>query len=413
MSMSLPMYRNISTDSFDRVDTSPGGAGTNTGAGNGWVDVQGGVAQISGHRLKLTSDAIDTGQFARDFVVRPPSEATLDHSIEFDMPAQVWNSAASFGPALRYQSSSKNAYSVRFHGDGTLFQMYKVIGGTPTAIGGGGLTFSGYSQGTNYRIRFSIEGTNLNFEITNLDTGAVGLNIQTTDSTIATPGTAGFCGPWDVTGTSIYLDNTTVSSSATIKLGIIGDSISANIPPSGLKSPGNSLGRELATRTRRECVIANRAVSGTASGDWISGGSQLPGAKTAFAAAGVTDVHVMIGTNDSKTAVATPKATYKSNVSSLCNDLVSAGYRVFLAAPPYLTPGAYSQFDVASLGFLHQYRDALSELSNGTTIILGDTKSYKYFERFQNELADLLHPTVDGGESIAGLWADAIWTYFV
>jgi len=78
-------FRTILNDDFTRANTSTGGAGTNTGAGNGWVDIQGGVAQISNNQLKITSDSVDTGQYARDFVVRPTSENSLDHSIEFDL----------------------------------------------------------------------------------------------------------------------------------------------------------------------------------------------------------------------------------------------------------------------------------------------------------------------------------------
>ncbi|MEI8282395.1 MAG: hypothetical protein WCG75_08320, partial [Armatimonadota bacterium] len=89
----VPMYRSVLTDDFNRADTSTGAAGTNTGAGNGWVDVQGGVAQIVSNKLKITSDSAGTGidQYKRDFTVRPVSEACLDQSIEFDIPAQVWN----------------------------------------------------------------------------------------------------------------------------------------------------------------------------------------------------------------------------------------------------------------------------------------------------------------------------------
>jgi lysophospholipase L1-like esterase len=410
-----PIYRNTAPDAFTRANTSTGGAGTNTGAGNGWVDIQGGVAQIASNQLKLTSDSAGSGtdQYLRDYTVRPTTENSLDHSIEFDIPAQVWNSAASFGPAVRFQSATKNAYIVRCHGDGTNFQMYKIVGGAVTGIVGP-TTLGSFSQGTNYHVRMSAEGSCISFELTNKDTGAVVLNLQATDTTINTAGTQGFCGPWDVAATSILLDNAQYSSSTTIKLGGIGDSIMINVPPSGLKAPGASLARALATRTRREYTMSNQAISGKTSADWSGDvGGILTTAKAAFATAGVTDVHIMLGTNDSKTAVATTKAGYKSNMSTLANNLVAAGYRVFLHAPPYLTPGAFAQFDVASIGLLIQYRDALVELSNGGTIIIGDLQSFSYFKRFQNQLTDLLHPTVDGGEAIADLWAEAIWKNFL
>ena len=407
------IYRSNQFDDFLRSDTSTGGAGSTSGVGNGWIDVQGGVSQIASNQLKLTSDSVDIGQYARDFTVRPPVEATLDHSIEFDIPAQVWNAAASFGPVLRYQSASKNCYLVRIKGDGTVCAIFKLVAGIPTTIGPTA-TIPGFSQGFNYHSRFSIEGTNLNFELTNRDTGAVVFNIQISDSSITTAGTAGFVGPWDVVASSVLLDNATVSSSSTIKLGIVGDSIYASVPPTGLKTPGSSLARELGTRCRREYVLSNQAISGKTSADWANDvGNIMTAAKTAFASAGVTDISVMLGTNDSKTAVATTKSAFKVNIQTICTSLNGSGYRVFLHAPPYLTPGAFGQFDLNSPGLLLQYRDALAEAANGASVILGDNQSFNFFKRFQNQLADLLHPTVDGGEALATLHAETMWKYLV
>ena len=407
------IYRSNQFDDFFRPDTLTGGAGSTTGAGNGWIDVQGGVCQVASNQLKLTSDSVDIGQYARDFTVRPPVEATLDHSIEFDIPAQVWNAAASFGPVLRFQSASKNCYLARIKGDGTVSAIFKIVAGVPTTIGPTA-TIPGFSQGTNYHGRFSIEGTNLNFELTNRDTGTLVYNIQVTDSSITAAGTVGFVGPWDVVATSVQVDNAYSFSSTTIKLGIVGDSIYASIPPAGLKTPGSSLARELGTRCRREYIVSNQAISGKSSIDWGNDvGSILTNAKTAFASAGVTDISVMIGSNDSKTAIATTKSAYKTNIQAICASLTGSGYRVFLHAPPYLTPGAFGQFDVNSPALLVQYRDALIEIANGVTIILGDNLSFGFFKRFQNQLADLLHPTVDGGEALATLHADVMWKYLV
>ncbi len=409
----LNIYRSNQFDDYRRADTSTGGVGTTTGVGNGWIDVQGGVSQIASNQLKLTSDSVDIGQYARDFTVRPPSEATIDQSIEFDLPAQSWNSAASFGPVVRYQSASKNCYLARIKGDGTVCAIFKVIAGVPTTIGPTA-TIPGFSQGTNYHARFSIEGTSLNFELTNRDTGTLVYNIQTTDSSITAAGTMGFVGPWDVIASSVIIDNAYASSSTTIKLGLIGDSIYASVPPTGLKTPGSSLARELGTRCRREYIVSNQAISGKTSADWANDvGNIMTTAKTAFASAGVTDISIMLGTNDSKTAIATTKSAYKANIQTICTSLNGLGYRVFLHAPPYLTPGAFGLFDVTSPGLLIQYRDALSETANGTMVILGDNQSFNFFMRFQNQLADLLHPTIDGGEALATLHAEAMWKYLV
>lgn len=196
-----------------------------------------------------------------------------------------------------------------------------------------------------------------------------------------------------------------------IALGFIGDSITegtvvggnTNSPPTREKVYLESLDENLTV------TVVNQGVSGKTTADWQVGGDYLPGAKSAFAAAGVSVVNIMLGTNDSKVSVATSKATYKSRLLAICNDLVSSGYTVQLNQVPYVAPGAGSgQWGADVEETIQGYNEAINEIVNRTTIKQGDTTAYAYVRDTPSaQYGDDIHLSVAGSDVLGQRWGMA------
>lgn len=160
----------------------------------------------------------------------------------------------------------------------------------------------------------------------------------------------------------------------------------------------------------------NQGADGSASADWLTGGTNLNAAIAAANTNGNTQVWSdMIGTNDAKVGVATLLATFLSNKSNTIAGAFAGIYglrQYVLNYIPYVTPGGLGgQFDTTSNVLIQSYNAGLSSLVNGTTIVLGDTKAYTTFQSnpayFQ---ADGVHFTQTGYNVLGGLWATAFPT---
>lgn len=187
----------------------------------------------------------------------------------------------------------------------------------------------------------------------------------------------------------------------------IGDSITAGFLATG----PNAVETEISDLALIPYVAQaiNSGVSGTASGDWLSNGSNFSdamniGSLSSFAS-------IMLGTNDSKTSIATSQATYQSNLLNLITGLFASMpnlQKVVLNYPPYIVPpGPSSAWDATSDTLLQSYQTAINNLVNGTTIVHGDTSAYTYFQAHQSQLQDGVHPTNAGYVALGGLWAAA------
>jgi len=201
--------------------------------------------------------------------------------------------------------------------------------------------------------------------------------------------------------------------SAPVKIGFIGDSITYGYGLSAGQSPPDQV-RAVFQKWPlvRDVTIVNSGVNSSKSSDWTadSSGTNLFVAKAAFASAGVTHVHIMLGANDAGTATHVSAATYGANLSTICTNLVTAGYKVILSYPTYIVAGANGgASDVVSVDLAISYRAQIDSLINNRTILRGDRESWKYFTTAQNEYqADLVHPTAVGAASLGGIWASAI-----
>jgi lysophospholipase L1-like esterase len=196
-----------------------------------------------------------------------------------------------------------------------------------------------------------------------------------------------------------------VTLGAPLHIGFIGDSITDGFDVT--TKPGTLAAAQVQLMTGRYTTATNQGVDGTQTGSWISGSTDLNTAKAAFAAAGVTIVCIMLGTNDS---YGNSAATYQSNLTSCVNDLVGAGYTVILNYPPGYKPDITNPYDEVALGRLETYPTAIAALVNGSTILQGDKMALPYFAERTDLLqsGDGIHMTDTGNPTLAQFWATAI-----
>jgi hypothetical protein len=140
-------WTTVVNDTFVRSNTSPGAAGTTTGGGNGWVDLNGSVWSIDTNRLKGAVQAL-----AYDYVLRPAGEVYTNARIVLYAPANQ-ASTAQFWGIVRYQANG-NGYG--FYRAGNTLFIVNVNGLTQLTTG----TISpAYDSTHAYRYTFSASGT--------------------------------------------------------------------------------------------------------------------------------------------------------------------------------------------------------------------------------------------------------------
>ena len=198
-----------------------------------------------------------------------------------------------------------------------------------------------------------------------------------------------------------------------IKIGFIGDSITMRTDLSGGLTPADTMIAYLAKwrGPGRSVTLNNQGLNGSDTGVYVTGGAltgTYTGIRNAFVSAGCTHVCIMLGTNDGRLGNST--ALYLSNMTLMINDLVANGLKVVVNYASSLVPGAQSGlYTEAILANIQSYRAALdgSSLFNGTTVFKGDVGNFGYFANHPSELADGVHPSTTGVQSMGLLWADA------
>jgi lysophospholipase L1-like esterase len=166
-------------------------------------------------------------------------------------------------------------------------------------------------------------------------------------------------------------------------------------------------------------VAVDEAVNGATSSVWASDtwGSYLATAINAFNAAGGCNVVLyMIGTNDSKSTVATPASVYEKNVALTISYLEQAGYTNFMLdySPPVDT--TTSPWSSSSNTLLLSYQQPLWTIAAGdSNVHVGDTAAYAYFEANTSlYYGDGVHLTNAGYTYLGGtLWATAYENLFL
>ncbi|MDR2523971.1 MAG: GDSL-type esterase/lipase family protein [Candidatus Nomurabacteria bacterium] len=195
-------------------------------------------------------------------------------------------------------------------------------------------------------------------------------------------------------------------------IGFIGDSITVG------SMQQNPVAAACAVQ-RFSCL--NRGVGDSDTDDWATdnfsghgtppatGADIMSDALTAFGAAGVEVVHIMLGANDAEIGVKNSVATYKTNMQTIIDTLKNAGIRqVILSYPTYfgISGGRDAESQALNLAYQTAVDDLVSE--NGGFALLGDTSAYAWFEANTSALADGTHPTNDGYTQLGQFWATAI-----
>ena len=217
--------------------------------------------------------------------------------------------------------------------------------------------------------------------------------------------------PVDPTTTEGDLIYRHVVTTTTVNVGFIGDSITGTVPTGGSQSPAQATASDLSVGGLT-VTSATQFADGSTTADWLPGAGTgyLTTAKAAFASVGVRIIHIMLGTNDSEPAHGpVSAATYFSNMQSICQNLVSAGYLVVVSYPPYVVPGSASgAYTSASDTALQGYQQQINNLVNGRTILQGDTQAFNFFLDNQSDLVDGIHPTPAGVTVFGTLWSQAL-----
>jgi lysophospholipase L1-like esterase len=209
-------------------------------------------------------------------------------------------------------------------------------------------------------------------------------------------------------------------SATTINICAIGDSLTNGYESNPATNPLAQMVSALNTYTGTSNYVAvDEAVNGTTSPMWGSDtwGSFLATAINAFGAAGGCNVVLyMIGTNDSKSTVATSASVYQQNVALTISYLEQAGYtNIMLNYPPYVDTTT-SPWSANSNTLLVSYQQTLSAIAAGDPDVhVGDTKAYAYFEANPALYdSDGVHLTNAGYTYLGGtLWATAYEKLFL
>lgn len=296
----------------------------------------------------------------------------------------------------------------------------------PATGGGGGLTAGAVSQAsaTDTTINMAsgaatggtgpytyqwYRSTTSNFAVGagTLVSGATSLTLADTS---ATPGVPYFYRMRATDSLAATADSAQVAGvlkRAPLVIGFIGDSITAGYGlPAGQSPPDRIAGILSKIYGDRAVTVVNMAVSGSKTSEWVSGSSNLIAAKAAFASAGVTLVHDMLGANDAAAGNLVSAATYGANQANICADLNGAGYEVMLSYGTYIPDGANSNATTAaSVALTQQYQAQIDALINGSTILRGDVYAFDYFIAHLNEYqADMTHTLLTGSDSLATMW---------
>ena len=326
-----------------------------------WVAINGG----NWNNSSSASPATNTGgvsfssaagpYFAAISFTRNTGDPVAQITANFGATAFAYTAPSGFGP-MSVAPVTSIALSPNNVTAGTTGQVITVTG-TATAFSGSPFSISG-GYGTYLTGQSVASGTS----------GTITLN-------------PGIYGQGNITVTDNGGDTATLTvnkpSLGTLNVGFIGDSIT-------LLDAGQAPASAVAVLTAAGYTSAAtvQAVNGTSTQDWAPGGSYLPGALTAFASAGVSIVHIMLGTNDARTPNSFSAATHHSNMTAIVNALVAAGYMVVISKPLWTAPNANNAAGTGQIwpndpNSLYAAGFTLDmQLVDGVHVFQGDTSNY-------------------------------------
>jgi hypothetical protein len=273
--------------------------------------------------------------------------------------------------------------------------------------------------GSSNVVSFTVTGTGTNF--VNLASFAVsgGYGPFIVSGTISSTTSAsltifpGECNNGNVTLTDVQSGDGSPTATITITApslgvineGFIGDSITFGTngnPIGAFVSYLNGLGYT--------CSANNQGVSGSSTSGWLPSGGQLGPSMAAIVAAGATDVHIMLGTNDSR--FGTTPSQYAANMAAITNNInTQYGLPVTISRMPWTLPFGDTGIFPYNVNAIYQaYWVAIQPLFNGRTVFLGDTGISEYSAAFPQTFlaADGTHPANSTENTLLGqMWAMA------
>lgn len=158
----------------------------------------------------------------------------------------------------------------------------------------------------------------------------------------------------------------------------------------------------------------NEGINGATTANWaiLGGGKPLSNALIFITRYGITNVAIMLGTNDAKPFNDVSSTTYHDNLQFVITTLESNGVtKIVLNQPPYIQASGSGLPDPTSANaLLVLYQGSLAALaaSDPTHVFLGDRTAYADFQANASWYqADGIHPNDTGATQLAHRWAAA------
>ncbi len=213
------------------------------------------------------------------------------------------------------------------------------------------------------------------------------------------------------TSTEIHIKTQPSTISNAVIVGI-GDSITNGGNNTGGISPLVPLQNQmLATNHFNSVSTYNHGVSGSATGDWQPGSSNLNSAISDIQNNGANIVTILLDANDAKIAANTSTSTFQTNFSNILTTLQNLGIQhIFVSDPTYinysLTSGVWT---AQSLIDILNYRSITNSFANGSSIQeIGKNPSlYVTTQNYPTTyiLSDGAHLTTAGVNLVGDEWA--------
>ena len=293
---------------------------------------------------------------------------------------------------------------------GNVFTWPAATGGTGTA------TYKLYSNPnplyTHTQSGSTLVGTTTSLTLTDASPGSSPIYYLATVTDVGGTGTVAESFQFSTSGSGLQPYFVAVTATKVINFPNLGDSITYGEYASSDATKWPTVAGKVLAQAMPDWVVNyggswNKGVSGTTSSDWVNGtgGASLATVTGAIVSGQVNPVSIMLGVNDAQSGNQFSKATYKANILTLCNAIISAGGIPFLFAPSFVTQGDAAWTETNLHPLLLQYRDALIELANGTTIFLGAANNFELlgtpWQNGTQVIADYVHPT-DAGYALLG-----------
>lgn len=190
-----------------------------------------------------------------------------------------------------------------------------------------------------------------------------------------------------------------------LRLGIIGDSISQGVNGNPVQAMSDFL-----TTQGYTVSVTNRAIGGTTTQDWLPSGSTLPPAISAFLAAGVTIVQLILGTNDVRTPLNMTPAQHNANMKLIVAALVAAGLKVVIGKPSFVIPNAAPAAGAVWPNNVNAwFRDTWilnAAITDGISVFAGDTTAHLMSSLTPSAFlsTDGVHPANATQNTMLGQW---------